>query len=132
MHKDKDDQSRGDAMGVETHSPTAVKTLAGSAHSPLPWRLAFGEWAGSTYCGVVDANGDTVCDNEQYYPTAVTRDDSSFIVAVCNHHDELVAELERVIALLPGPMWNEGGVLVWSVLDIDRIHQLLTKVKGGQ
>ena len=38
----------------------------------------------------------------------------------------LEAELQRVIAILPGPVWNECRVLVWSMLDIERVRQALT------
>lgn len=35
------------------------------------------------------------------------------------------AELERVVAVLPGPIWDHQRTLVWSCLDIGRIKSVL-------
>lgn len=45
-------------------------------HSPLPWSL---KQEGDTL-SVVDANGQTVCDNMDYYPQAVKTEDMQLIV----------------------------------------------------
>lgn len=34
-------------------------------------------------------------------------------------------ELTRILAVLPEPIWNEHRVLVWSMLDIDRVKRVL-------
>lgn len=44
---------------------------------------------------------------------------------------ELEAALRRVRAILPEPVWNEKRVLVWSLLDVERIDALLSPPSGG-
>jgi hypothetical protein len=39
--------------------------------------------------------------------------------------DRLRAEVKRVIAVLPEPVWNDRRVLVWSLLDVERLRAAL-------
>lgn len=39
---------------------------------------------------------------------------------------DLRAELERIVAMLPEPIWNDKGVLVWSLLDVERVRAALS------
>lgn len=50
-------------------------------------------------------------------------------VTFTDQHDALVAALKHVIALLPLPIWNERGVLVWSLLDAQRIRDVLEQME---
>lgn len=60
--------------------------------SPLPWKFRFLE---DRDC-VLDANGTTVCDNEQFYPMSVSVGDMKFITHAANHHQQLVEALEEL------------------------------------
>jgi hypothetical protein len=55
------------------------------AHTPTPWIVRPLELF---QCGegveIVGANGDTVADNQTYYPCAITPDNAALIVAAVN------------------------------------------------
>ena len=72
-----------------------LKALAEKA-TPGPWRLAFEEGSIGPVTFVDASNEDRVCDNERYYPQAVTPDNQAFIVAACNEILSLIAENEAL------------------------------------
>lgn len=58
-------------------------------HSPLPWRIEVsGVWDGEPTWKVVDANGNTVLDDEPYYAHAVKLSNMQLIIAMVNGGDE--------------------------------------------
>lgn len=100
---------------------------ADTGHALLPWRF---ETDGATRSILSAENESLICD-ETYYPWCPREDaDWHFIVRCVNAHDELVAELERVVALLPWPLWNDQRVLVWSALDVERVRAVLAKLEA--
>ena len=46
---------------------------------------------------IVDASGDVVADNVQFYPRAITADRAELIVRAVNSYDELLSALKHLI-----------------------------------
>lgn len=42
---------------------------------------------------------------------------------------DLLVELKRIAAVLPGPVWNEHHVLAWSMLDIKRLRDVIAQAE---
>lgn len=63
-----------------------------SSSTPTPWEFKDGPTA-----SVVGANGETVCDDEAYYPMAVSVDDMKLIVLAVNSHARAEALARRVV-----------------------------------
>lgn len=88
-----------------------------SSSTPTPWEFKDGLTA-----SIVGANGETVCDDEAYYPTAVSVDDMKLIVLAVNSHaaltkerDDLRRALEQLDALLDfGEPCDENKPLIFE------------------
>jgi hypothetical protein len=60
-------------------------------HTPTPWTIKKESGSYTIY----GANGDSIANDEMYYPSAPLFKDAAFIVRACNAHDDLVAACER-------------------------------------
>lgn len=95
----------GDCDGSCTHPKS----------TPLPWSIERDTSSVSEpRIKLVGANGDTVADNEPYYPEAIKEADAEFIMLRVNAHDALVAALKPFANL---PMPDKHGV------ERERIHK---------
>jgi predicted Zn-dependent peptidase len=63
------------------------------SHSRLPWHI---EVEGET-TSVRDADRETVCDNESYYPAYVLGENMTLIVKAVNNHKRLLEAAERMV-----------------------------------
>lgn len=61
--------------------------------TPLPWCVEFGTQYDGTpsLVSIIGANGDTVADNQRYYPHPVKPVDMEYIVRAVNAHEALIA-----------------------------------------
>jgi hypothetical protein len=65
-------------------------------HTPLPWRIEPLELhEGGVKIAVVGANGETVADQQTYYPAEISDANAALIVRAINAYDELVEALEK-------------------------------------
>lgn len=62
-------------------------------HTPTPWVLNVSNHG---VVSVVGDNGRTVCDDEEYYPHAVSEEDMRFIAIACSSYHPLVSALEEL------------------------------------
>lgn len=72
--------------------------------TPLPWRIEHGTQfheLDGWLTEIIGANGDTVADNQRYYPQAVKPVDMEYIVRAVNAHEALVAALEPFAGMQP-------------------------------
>jgi hypothetical protein len=92
-------QSRAEAMGEETRSPTAMETPAGSEHSQLPWYVSRTSRQRGNGHNWWLLSRDSAFINRG----SINRlHDAEFIVRAVNAHDELVAALAHLVAEVTG------------------------------
>lgn len=89
------------------------------AESPRPWRMEYDEVLGVN--SIVDADGRTVCEDIQYYPTAPSVDDMRIIVAAVNLRERMpkVLTLEGTKARKEIIERIDSGTLDWT--DIEKV-----------
>ncbi len=80
-------------------------------HTPGPWTLqSLTMYEGgeeNTGWEVVGANGDTICDNQTYYPHAVSLPDARLIAAAPELLEALRETLTNIAQL--APLWESQG-----------------------
>jgi len=65
---------------------------------PTPWVF----YRDGDSAGINDADGENVCDDMNYYPSAPNEVEMKHIVKCVNSHDALLAACEKALAVL-GP-----------------------------
>lgn len=91
--------------------------------SPAPWRVETEDYerqySRERAFRVVDATGDTVCDNETHYPHSVDPDNAPLIAAA----PELLAACEFALAVQVGNGTDDDE-------DAKRLRAAITKARG--
>jgi len=86
-------------------------------HTPTPWKIIdYVNAISEPSVRIEGANGDTVADDEPYYPQPITPENAAHIVKCVNMHDELVEALKKC-----GMLLEHGG------FDLEFIDSALKK-----
>jgi hypothetical protein len=133
----KEVESRMVTPGEGNDSRTARVEPAGSAHSPLPWATedtTLDICTGIVSVETVDAIQVSPASRMSYaiayvpseYHVETQRANAEFIVRAVNSHEELVAALEGLRALIIG----ECGKSTYECVDGERADAALAKAEG--
>lgn len=77
------------------------------SHSPLPWKiepLTHYEDCEPKGLKITASNGETIADDQTYYPWAISKENAIFIVKACNNHAKLLEALRIALNCA-----NDGG-----------------------
>lgn len=98
-----------------------------------PWKVAHFEMSLESEVSngvkiVSCENGDTIADNETYYPHAITEANAALIVRCVNSHDALVEALEGMINAHSLKLWQTTNGTDDDV--IKNLNKILNLAKG--